>query len=122
MSEQRLIKKYPNRRLYDTELSRYITLDDVRALIAGRDELRVVEQRSGRDITRSVLLQVITEQEQGESARLSEDFLAQLIRTYGVTPPGPTSTYLEQSLRQYLQNGNGATGATAANNGVRPAL
>jgi polyhydroxyalkanoate synthesis repressor PhaR len=115
MSEQRLIKKYPNRRLYDTELSRYITLEDVRALIAGRGDLRVVEQRSGRDITRAVLLQVIAEQEQGEGARLSEDFLAQLIRTYGVTPAGPTSTHLEQSLRQYLQSG-------AAPGGLRPAI
>jgi hypothetical protein len=72
MSEPRLIKKYPNRRLYDTELSRYITIDDVRGLIAARTQPRIIEQRSGRDITRSVLLQVIAEQELGSSARLSD--------------------------------------------------
>lgn len=61
MNEPRLIKKYPNRRLYDTKRSCYITLQDVRALVAGETPVRVLEQRSGLDITRPVLLQVITE-------------------------------------------------------------
>jgi polyhydroxyalkanoate synthesis repressor PhaR len=103
MSEPRLIKKYPNRRLYDTEFSRYITIEDIRALINSRTRLRILEQRSGRDITRSVLLQVISEQEQGAGARLSEAFLAELIRSYELTPAAPTSSHLEQSLHQYLE-------------------
>ena len=83
MSEPRLIKKYPNRRLYDTELSRYITIEDIRALVAARTRPRIIEQRSGADITRSVLLQVIAELELGSAARLSETFLAELIGSYG---------------------------------------
>jgi polyhydroxyalkanoate synthesis repressor PhaR len=108
MSEPRLIKKYPNRRLYDTELSRYITIDDVRALIAARAQPRIIEQRSGRDITRTVLLQVIAEQESGADARLSETFLAELIRSYDMAPADATASHLEGSLRAFLAgNGNG---------------
>jgi polyhydroxyalkanoate synthesis repressor PhaR len=111
MSEPRLIKKYPNRRLYDTQLSRYITLEDVRRLIAGSTPVRVIEQRTGRDITRSVLLQVISEQEQGESARLSETFLTELIRSYGQVPASATMNVLESSLHNHLQ---GAAASNAA--------
>ena len=103
MSEPRLIKKYPNRRLYDTELSRYITIADVRALIAAHNRPRIVEQRSGRDITRSVLLQVIAEQELGAGARLSEAFLSELIRSYDLTPAAPTAAHLENSLRVHVE-------------------
>ena len=102
MNDPRLIKKYPNRRLYDTELSRYVTIDDVRALVAGRSRLHVVEQRSGRDITRSVLLQVVAEQEAGVGARLSETFLTELIRSYSLTPATSTAALLESTLEQLL--------------------
>lgn len=102
MSEPRLIKKYPNRRLYDTELSRYITIDDVRALIADRIRPRVVEQRTGADITRSVLLQVVTELELGASSRLSELFLTELIRSYGLTPAAATAALLESALSGHV--------------------
>jgi polyhydroxyalkanoate synthesis repressor PhaR len=105
MSNLRLIKKYPNRRLYDTELSRYITIEDIRKLITARSQLRIVEQRSGRDITRSVLLQVISELEVGDEGRLSEAFLAELIRSYDLTPAGPTSNYLEAGMREFLEAG-----------------
>jgi polyhydroxyalkanoate synthesis repressor PhaR len=105
MSEPRLIKKYPNRRLYDTELSRYITIDDIRGLIAARTQPRIIEQRSGRDITRSVLLQVIAEQELGSAARLTENFLAELIRSYDQAPAAATAAHLEGSLREYLSGG-----------------
>ncbi len=107
MSEPRLIKKYPNRRLYDTQLSRYITLEDVRRLIAAETPVRVLEQRSGRDITRTVLLQVITEQEQGDGATLSEAFLTELIRAYGQVPPDGTKSHLESCLHEYVQGVNG---------------
>ena len=105
MTEPRLIKKYPNRRLYDTELSRYITIEDVRVLIAAQQPLRIVEQRSGADITRAVLLQVIAEQEAGSSARLTETFLADLIRSYGQTSAAVTAALLESSLRSLLLPG-----------------
>lgn len=100
MNEPRLIKKYPNRRLYDTELSRYITLDDVRGLISAGTEVRVAEQRGGRDITRNVLLQVIAEQEMGAGSRLSREFLALLIRSYNTIPATEVSKPLEASMRQ----------------------
>jgi polyhydroxyalkanoate synthesis repressor PhaR len=103
MSEPRIIKKYPNRRLYDTVLSRYITLDDVRALVHQHLPFRVVEQRSGRDLTRSVMLQVIAEQEQHGGAILSEEFLAQLICSYDSGSADMTSSYLEQALRLYVE-------------------
>jgi len=113
MSEPRLIKKYPNRRLYDTELSRYITIDDVRALIAAQNRPRIVEQRSGRDITRAVLLQVISEQELGAGARLSENFLSDLIRSYELTPPAATASHLEANLRSHLESAAGQRRADA---------
>jgi polyhydroxyalkanoate synthesis repressor PhaR len=98
MSEPRLIKKYPNRRLYDTQLSRYITIEDIRSLIAAHNRPRIIEQRSGRDITRAVLLQVIAEQESGAEARLSETFLADLIRSYELMPAIATAAHLEACL------------------------
>jgi polyhydroxyalkanoate synthesis repressor PhaR len=100
MDEPRLIKKYPNRRLYDTELSRYITLEDVRALIAAGTEVRVSEQRGGRDITRNVLLQVIAELEMGASSRLSKEFLALLIRSYNIIPAFEVARPLEAAMGQ----------------------
>lgn len=103
MTEPRIIKKYPNRRLYDTVLSRYITLGDVRALVHQHLPFRVVEQRTGRDLTRSVMLQVIAEQEQHGGAILSEEFLAQLIRSYDAGSADLTSSYLEQALRLYVE-------------------
>ena len=103
MSESRIIKKYPNRRLYDTVLSRYITLGDIRSLIHQHLPFRVIEQRSGRDLTRSVMLQVIAEQEQHSGAILSEDFLAQVICSYDAGSADMISSYLEQALRLYLE-------------------
>ena len=102
MSEPRQIKKYPNRRLYDTELSRYITLADVCKLVNDQGDIRVIEQRTGRDITRTVLLQVIAEQEQGQAVRLSEAFLCQLIRSYSAVPASSVSTALENALGAVL--------------------
>ena len=104
MSEVRVIKKYPNRRLYDTEKSRYITLSDVRELVLDEVEFVVVDKRSGDDITRMILLQVINEQEQRGQAIMSRAFLAQVIRAYGkVTPIASYQEPLEpeeDSLRE----------------------
>lgn len=98
MSSIRMIKKYPNRRLYDTTESRYITLYDVRNYVVGDITFRVIDKRTGSDITRSILLQVIREQEQNGNAVLTESFLAQIIRSYGTVAPGHIADYLEQGL------------------------
>lgn len=100
MSGTRIIKKYPNRRLYDTTESRYITLEDVRRLAVARLPFRVLEQRTQRDITRTVLLQVIAEQEQGSEGMLGEPLLLQLVCCYGTPQAAQVSTQLEQGLRQ----------------------
>ena len=102
MSEARVIKKYPNRRLYDTEESRYITLSDVRELVIKKIEFVVMDKKSGDDITRSILLQVISEQEQQGEAIMSQDFLSQVIRSYGSVVPGFMANYLEQSLKLFM--------------------
>ncbi|NOR67709.1 MAG: polyhydroxyalkanoate synthesis repressor PhaR [Woeseiaceae bacterium] len=102
MSAARVIKKYPNRRLYDTEESRYITLADIKDLILKQTDLVVIDKKSGNDITRSILLQVISDQEQNGDAIMSEDFLAQVIRCYGKVAPGLMANHLEQSLRQFM--------------------
>jgi polyhydroxyalkanoate synthesis repressor PhaR len=102
MSDIRIIKKYPNRRLYDTVESRYITLQDVRRLVLEGVAFGVIDKRSQQDITRPVLLQVIAEQEQQQDTVLSQDFLAQLIRSHNAGLEGMLSSYLEQSLRLFL--------------------
>ena len=83
MSEPRTIKKYPNRRLYDTVESRYITLADIRRLVIDRIDFVVMDKKTQEDITRSILLQVIAEQEHGGEPLMSRDFLSQIIRSYG---------------------------------------
>ena len=102
MSAARVIKKYPNRRLYDTEESRYITLADVKDLVIHKIEFTVIDKKSGDDITRSILLQVISEQEQLGEAIMSQDFLSQVIRSYGKVVPDFMSNYLEQSLKLFV--------------------
>jgi polyhydroxyalkanoate synthesis repressor PhaR len=101
MSEPRVIKKYPNRRLYDTTESRYITLAEIRALVLERVEFVVIDKKSGQDITRTILLQVIAEQEQHADPVMSRDFLAQVIRSYGGTMQGIVGSYLDQSMKLF---------------------
>lgn len=98
----RLIKKYPNRRLYDTGSSRYVTLSDVHQLVMEKTEFAVLDARSGQDITRGILLQVIAEEEQRGSGMMSQEFLAQLVRAYGGALQGLVGTYLEQCLRLFM--------------------
>lgn len=99
VSGPRIIKKYPNRRLYDTVESRYITLADIRRLVMDGIDFVVMEKKSQGDITRSILLQVIAEQEHTGQPLMSQDFLAQIIRSYGGSMPGLVGSYLEQSLK-----------------------
>src|SRR6202034_2915750 len=101
MSEPRVIKKYPNRRLYDTVESRYITLADVRKLVVERIEFVVIDKKTQEDITRSILLQVIAEQEHAGEPLMSRDFLSQVIRSYGGAMQGMIGSYLEQSLKLF---------------------
>src|SRR5246127_3289745 len=99
MSELRTIKKYPNRRLYDTVESRYITLADIRRLVIDRIDFVVMDKKTQEDITRSILLQVIAEQEHGGEPLMSRDFLSQIIRSYGGEMQGLLGSFLEQSLK-----------------------
>lgn len=94
----RIIKKYPNRRLYDTELSRYITLADVRELVLGGSEFRVIEANTEEDLTRSILLQIIMEQESGGEPLFTTEVLTKMIRFYGDSVQEAFTSYLEKSL------------------------
>jgi polyhydroxyalkanoate synthesis repressor PhaR len=105
MSEPRVIKKYPNRRLYDTVESRYITLADVRRLVVEKIDFVVVDKKNNADITRSILLQVIAEQEHLPEPILTQDFMVNVIRSYGSGTQGAVSSHLEQTLRQFLGQG-----------------
>ncbi len=102
MSESRIIKKYPNRRLYDTEESRYITLADIRRLVLDRVDFVVIDKKSQMDITHSILLQVISEQEAEGDPIFSRDFLSQVIRSYGGAMQGLVSSYMDQSLKMFV--------------------
>ncbi|TXK65829.1 polyhydroxyalkanoate synthesis repressor PhaR [Alkalisalibacterium limincola] len=102
MAQVRIIKKYPNRRLYDTEISSYITLEDVRQLIVDGESFEVRDARSGNDITRSVLLQIIAEHEQDGQPMLSTELLSQIIRFYGDSLQGFMGSYLERSMQLFL--------------------
>ncbi|HUG73667.1 MAG TPA: polyhydroxyalkanoate synthesis repressor PhaR [Steroidobacteraceae bacterium] len=101
MSEPRVVKKYPNRRLYDTVESRYITLADIRRLVVEQIDFIVIDKKSQADITRNILLQVIAEQEHGSQPMMSREFLSQVIRSYGTPVQSGMSGYLEQSVRQF---------------------
>jgi polyhydroxyalkanoate synthesis repressor PhaR len=102
MSDPRVIKKYPNRRLYDTVESRYITLADVRKLVVDRIDFVVIDKKSQNDITRSILLQVIAEQEHSGAPVMSRDFLSHIIRSYGGPLHGMIGSYLEQSVKLFV--------------------
>ena len=99
----RVIKKYPNRRLYDTEISSYITIEDVRQLIVEGEEFEVRDAKSGEDLTRQVLLQIIAEHEQDGEPMLSTQLLSQIIRFYGDSLQGFMGNYLERSMQAFLE-------------------
>ncbi|KGM54874.1 polyhydroxyalkanoate synthesis repressor PhaR [Lysobacter daejeonensis GH1-9] len=102
MASTRVIKKYPNRRLYDTEISSYITIEDVRQLIVDGEDFEVRDARSGEDLTRQVLLQIISEHEQDGEPVLSTQLLSQIIRFYGDSLQGFMGNYLERSMQVFL--------------------
>src|SRR5712671_6974207 len=100
-SPLRLIKKYPNRRLYDTKTSSYITLADVKQMVLKQEEFQVVDAKSGDDLTRQILLQIILEEESGGVPMFSSDLLSQMIRSYGNAMQGMMGSYLERNLRAF---------------------
>jgi polyhydroxyalkanoate synthesis repressor PhaR len=102
MAQLRTIKKYPNRRLYDTEISSYITLEEVRQLVLDNEEFEVRDAKTGNDLTRSVLLQIISEHEERGQPMFTTNLLSQIIRFYGDSLQGFMGSYLEKSLQIFL--------------------
>jgi polyhydroxyalkanoate synthesis repressor PhaR len=103
MATERLIKKYPNRRLYDTEESRYITLAEVKDLVMNAVSFRVVDSQTEADITRAILLQIIMEQEAGGNPLFTAAMLERFIRFYGDTAQEAFTTFLDQSLDLFVK-------------------
>jgi polyhydroxyalkanoate synthesis repressor PhaR len=99
----RLIKKYPNRRLYDTQTSSYITLADVKELVLKHEEFQVVDAKTSEDLTRQILLQIILEEESAGAPMFSHDVLTQFIRFYGNAMQGIMGNYLERNVQAFLE-------------------
>ena len=97
----RILKKYPNRRLYDTRLSTYITLADVKAMVMSVESFEIRDAKTGEDLTRSILLQIILEEETGGMPIFSAPMLSQLIRFYGHSMQGMMGSYLEKNLQTF---------------------
>lgn len=101
-TSQRVIKKYPNRRLYDTDTSTYITLAEIKHLVMDNESFAVVDAKSGEDITRSILLQIILEEEANGSPMFTTPVLANIIRFYGHTMQGMMGGYLEKNMQALM--------------------
>lgn len=101
----RILRKYTNRRLYDTSRSCYVTLEDVKQLVMNGETFQVQDSKTGQDLTRNILLQIISEQEaDGGGTLLTNQVLQQLIRFYGDSMQGMMSQYLEQSISAFLEH------------------
>src|SRR5256885_3856819 len=98
----RIIKKYPNRRLYDTANSGYITLADVKQMVLDLVDFQVVDAKSGEDLTRAILLQIILEEESAGVPMFSSEMLSQMIRFYGNALQGIMGNYMEQNVKAFL--------------------
>ena len=103
MSQVRIIKKYPNRRLYDTEISSYVTLEDVRQLIVDGEGFEVRDAKTGKDLTRAVLLQILAEHEDIGQPIFSTQLLTTVIRFYGDSLQGIIGSYLERSIQMFSE-------------------
>jgi polyhydroxyalkanoate synthesis repressor PhaR len=101
-SETRTIKKYPNRRLYDTAHSGYITLADVKQMVLDGIDFRVVDAKSNEDLTRSILLQIILDEESAGLPMFSSEMLTQMIRFYGTAQQTVIGQYIEQNVQAFL--------------------
>jgi polyhydroxyalkanoate synthesis repressor PhaR len=100
-SAARVLKKYPNRRLYDTHTSSYITLVDVKKMVLAGQDFIVRDAKTGEDLTRSILLQIILEEETGGVPMFSSPMLAQIIRFYGHALQGMMGSYLEKNIQTF---------------------
>ena len=100
-ADVRVLKKYPNRRLYDTQTSSYITLADVKQMVLSGESFIVRDAKSGEDLTRSILLQIILEEETGGVPIFSTQMLSQIIRFYGHAMQGMMGSYLEKNLQTF---------------------
>jgi polyhydroxyalkanoate synthesis repressor PhaR len=98
----RTIKKYPNRRLYDTANSGYITLADVKQMVLDNIDFQVVDAKSGEDLTRAILLQIILDEEGGGVPMFSSEMLSLMIRFYGSAQQTIMGTYMEQNVKAFL--------------------
>jgi polyhydroxyalkanoate synthesis repressor PhaR len=99
----RQIKKYPNRRLYDTLTSSYITLSDVKEMVLQFEHFQVLDAKTGEDLTRSILLQILLEEESCGIPLLSSDLLSLIIRLYGNAMQGMLGKYLENNIHSFLE-------------------
>ena len=102
-SPLRVLKKYPNRRLYDTRTSSYITLADVKQMVLAAEDFQVRDAKTAEDLTRSILLQIILEEESGGVPMFSTESLAQIIRFYGHAMQGVMGTMIEKNLTAFAQ-------------------
>ncbi|MCD6027238.1 MAG: hypothetical protein K0R08_1757 [Solimicrobium sp.] len=119
-SSVHLIKKYPNRRLYDTRTSTYITLADIKQLVMISDVFQVVDAKTNEDLTRSILLQIILEEEAGGSPMFSSEMLAQIIRYYGHAMQGMMGNYLEKNIQAFIDIQQKLAENSLANYEVKP--
>jgi len=102
VGEDRLIKKYPNRRLYDTQTSTYVTLSDIKGLVMGGEAFKVVDAKTKDDLTRNILLQIILEEEACGAPVFSTQMLSQIIRFYGNSMQGLMGNYLEKTMQSFV--------------------
>ena len=102
-NQVRLIKKYPNRRLYDTKTSSYITLVDVKQMVLKQEDFQAVDAKTGEDLTRQILLQIILEEESSGEPMFTSDALSQMIRTYGNAMQGMMGGYLEKNINAFQE-------------------
>jgi polyhydroxyalkanoate synthesis repressor PhaR len=110
----RVLKKYPNRRLYDTQSSSYITLADVKQMVLEGAPFEVRDAKSGEDLTRSILLQIILEEESGGVPMFSTETLSQIIRLYGHAMQGAMGSWFEQNMKAFADMQSRMLGGTAA--------
>ena len=102
MEDKRIIKKYPNRRLYDTEVSKYITLEDIKKLVLNNKEFIVIDVKSDEDLTRTILLQIITEQEDDGEPLFTTQALSHIIRFYGASVQSAAGDYIQKSINLFV--------------------
>jgi len=103
MSDTRVIKKYPNRRLYDTQISSYITLNDIKELVMSYSDFKVIDAKTGDDLTRCTLMQIITEEETSGQPLLTAEILKEFVRFYGDSMQAMMSRFLEHSIKHFME-------------------